>query len=441
VISQLRKIADGIGAGSLEIETITKIGYRLTSDGDAPAGHRMPTARQSLAVAGEPLGTRPSRRTLLLGAAGALAATGGGAFLYRRLAHPTVPAEVEPLVTQARHLRDQNTREAQNQAIGLLQRVVSLAPDYADGWGMLGCSYAVPSHYRDRAEGIALRARANAAGTRALALNPGNGYGELALSLALPFIGHWRERDRRLDRALADRPDDGEMLAFRAVALIFVGRSAEALKYYERIRQRPLTPAVYNNFIVALWSAGMVEETDRAMEDAAALYPSHLTIWINRFFIQMFGGNPAKAIALAEDAIGRPDGIEGPALTSWLAQARAIESRDPAKVETVGRAQMRRAHVSAFGAETAMRVLSALGRIDDAFAVADAYYFADGFIVPDSPEPGSRFTADQRQTRMLFEPVARPMRADPRFEPLVSKIGLDRYWRESGVQPDYRRAS
>jgi DNA-binding winged helix-turn-helix (wHTH) protein/Flp pilus assembly protein TadD len=33
VISQLRKIADGIGAGSLEIETITKIGYRLTSEG------------------------------------------------------------------------------------------------------------------------------------------------------------------------------------------------------------------------------------------------------------------------------------------------------------------------------------------------------------------------------------------------------------------------
>jgi DNA-binding winged helix-turn-helix (wHTH) protein/tetratricopeptide (TPR) repeat protein len=33
VISQLRKIANGIGAGSLEIETITKIGYRLTGQG------------------------------------------------------------------------------------------------------------------------------------------------------------------------------------------------------------------------------------------------------------------------------------------------------------------------------------------------------------------------------------------------------------------------
>jgi DNA-binding winged helix-turn-helix (wHTH) protein len=441
VISRLRKIAGGIGAGSLEIETITKIGYRLTSEGDGTVGHRMPAVRQSPNLAAEPSGARSTRRTLLVGAAGALAAVGGGAFLYRRLDRPSVPTEVEPLVAQARHLRDQNTREAQNQAIGLMRRVVSLAPDYADGWGMLGCAYAIPSHFREQPEGMALRRRADAAGKRALELDRGNGYGELALSLALPFIGHWRERDVHLERALADRPHDGEMLAFRAGALLSVGRSTEAVQYYQRIRQRPLTPSVYSNYIIALWSAGMAEETDRAIEDAAELYPTQSTIWISRFHIGMFGGDPAKAIALAEDARGRPEGMEGPSLTSWLAQARAIESRDPAQVDSISAAQMQRAHVSAFACEAAMRVLNALGRVDEAFAVADAYYFGKGFTVPDNPTPGSRFSPDQRGTRMLFEPVTRPMRADARFEPLVAEIGLDRYWRESGVQPDYRRAT
>ena len=33
------------------------------------------------------------------------------------------------------------------------------------------------------------------------------------------------------------------------------------------------------------------------------------------------------------------------------------------------------------------------------------------------------------------------LRADPRFGPLVASIGLDRYWTESGHQPDYRRAN
>lgn len=36
VISRLRKLATGIGAGSIEIETITKIGYRLTSEEGSP---------------------------------------------------------------------------------------------------------------------------------------------------------------------------------------------------------------------------------------------------------------------------------------------------------------------------------------------------------------------------------------------------------------------
>jgi DNA-binding winged helix-turn-helix (wHTH) protein/tetratricopeptide (TPR) repeat protein len=447
-LSRLRKVASGIGAGSIEIETITKIGYRLTSDQDGAAdgGSRAPEGVAEGALEGADVGparpTRQTRRGLLIGAGvlGVLAAGGGGLLLTRRPRGPAVPPEVQALVIQARQLRDQNTREAQQQAIGLMRRVVAMAPDYADGWGMLGCAYAIPSHYRARAEGIDLRARAEAAARRALELDTGNGYGELALSIALPFIGHWLERDRRLERALSDRPDDDEMLTFRAVALIFVGRSREALSYYDRIRHRPLRPAAYNNYIRALWSAGRVEETDRAMDDAGSLYPSQETIWITRFHIAMFGDRPGDAIALAEDAPGRPSGIDGDGLTAWLAQARALESRDPGQIEAVRGVQMERARVSAFGAEYAIRMLSALGRIDDAFAVAQAYYFARGFTVPDQFGPAAQFTPDQRQTRLLFEPVTRPMRADSRFEALVEEIGLDRYWRESGIPPDYRRA-
>ncbi|RIX27125.1 winged helix-turn-helix domain-containing protein [Sphingomonas edaphi] len=438
VISRLRKVANGIGAGSIEIETITKIGYRLTKlDSQSDRDANLP-GHGTLAGPTERVTPRLSRRNLVL-AAGSAAIFGGGAYLYRRQSEASVPSNVQALVAQARQLRDQSTREAQYQAIGLLQHVVTIAPDYADGWGMLGCAYAVPSHYREQEEGIALRARAESAAQRALALDPGNGYGELALSVALPFIGHWMERDRHLNRALSDRPDEDEILAFRAAALIFVGRAKEALSYYAKVRHKPFTPAVYNDYIRALWSAGMVEETDRAMDDAAALYPTQGTIWITRFHVKMFSGKPDAAIALAEDPKGRPSDIDGPTLPAWIAQARAIGSGNPEQRELVSVAQMERARVSSFGAESAIRVLSALGRVDQAFEVAGAYYFGRGFIVPDSPAPGSKFTPGQRHTRLLFEPVTRSMRADARFEPLVEEIGLDRYWRQSGVQPDYRR--
>lgn len=442
-MSLLRKVANGIGAGSIEIETITKVGYRLTSNDHAAPPHREPNGRDVMAVAGRLPLTRQTRRGLMFGAAsaGAIAAAVGGAFLYRRLSSPGVPPEIQALVTQAQQLRDQGTPEAQNQAIGLLRRVVAIAPAYADGWGMLGCTYAITSHYHERAERIAMRSRSEAAARRALALDPGNGYGELAFSIALPFIGHWLERDRRLEAALADRPDADEVLNFRAVALIFVGRSAEAVAYFERMRQRPFTPARFHNYIVALWNAGRLEEMDRAIEDAAALYPTQATIWGLRFSIDMFGGNPERALALAEDAEGRPTTVDGARLAALVAQARAIASHKPADADSVMAARMEFARQSATGAEFAIRLASALGRIDDAYTIADAYYFARGFTVPDSATPGSKFSPDERGTRMLFEPVTRPMRADPRFETLVREIGLDRYWRESRVQPDYRRLS
>ncbi len=439
-ISRLRKLAAGIGAGSIEIETITKIGYRLSNGDQEESGPVGPRAVEHQKSADTPSAGWPTRRGLLFGALGAGAAVAGvgGFLLYRRFTSPHVPPEVEGLVAQARQLRELGTRESQYQAIGLMRRVVSLAPDYADGWGQLGCAYAAASHYRDWPEAVSLRSRAIAAARRAFELDPGNGFGEMAISMALPMIGHWHERDRRMERALLDRSRDPQLLAYRAQSLMIVGRPTEALGYFERIGERPLTPMVYANYIYALWAAGRTEEVDRALADAAELYPAHTRLWLVNFHVRLFGGNPSKAIALIEDEESWPEGVDRETLVPWLAQARAIDSRDPALVEEVAAAQMKRARVSAFGAQSATRVLCALDRIDQAFEVVDAYYFGRGFTVPDFPTPGSRFTPEQRQTWFLFEPVTGPMRADPRFEPLVGEIGLERYWRGSRTRPDYR---
>ena len=37
----------------------------------------------------------------------------------------------------------------------------------------------------------------------------------------------------------------------------------------------------------------------------------------------------------------------------------------------------------------------------------------------------------------LFAPAAAPMRRDPRFLPLMKKLGLLDYWRSSGHWPDF----
>jgi tetratricopeptide (TPR) repeat protein len=372
------------------------------------------------------------------GSAGLVGLAGGGAVLFRR-AHPALPREIEDLVVSAKVFQEQNTAAGQYQSIGLLERVVKLAPDYADGWGKLGIAYAVPSHYRDRPEALKLRAKAEAAGRRSLELDPDCVYGEMALAIALPFIGHWLERDRRTLRALGIEPRNDDLLTLRGVVLQFDGRPNESVGFYNRVKSRPFTPAIYANYIQALWSAGRLTELDDAMEDASALYPTQWTIWRNRFNILAYDGRTEAAIALAENKEGRPPDADDEYAARLASLARAIRSRNVAETDAVMSQQREAARGSAGGAEYAIRNASALGRVDDAFAFAEAYYFSRRYAVPDYGQ-GSDASLDQRQTRLLFEPVSKPMRADPRFERLVAELGLDRYWKQAGIQPDYRRA-
>jgi hypothetical protein len=54
-----------------------------------------------------------------------------------------------------------------------------------------------------------------------------------------------------------------------------------------------------------------------------------------------------------------------------------------------------------------------------------------------SEEQGTYTPLQERQTSLLFFPVTRPMRADPRFQPLAERLGLSSYWRQSRLLPDY----
>ena len=382
-----------------------------------------------------------SRRRALLagGAVTAVAAAGGGYWLYDRGQRSDVPKEVEPLMLQAKQLMNQNTRDGQYMALGLYQRVVQIAPDWADGWGWLGYTYGVISHFRERTESVSLRARAEAAGHRALQIDSKSAFGELALATALPFIGFYAERDRRMTRALSLRPDEDEILIMTGVALQMVGRSTEAIPLYEKVRRnRPFTAGEYYNLIVALWNAGRLPELDEAINDAASLYPNQVNIWWARVGLAMYAGQLDALNAILADKRSWPSGVPEEQTKSFVNVTRAIQLKDPAQVRAATDEQLKFGRLSAQQAELVIRTVTALGSLDDAFALIDDYYFGRRTVIPDSPVQGSGFSPEQRQTRILFQPVTKPLRTDRRFEPLVRELGLDQYWRESGKPPDYR---
>jgi hypothetical protein len=222
-----------------------------------------------------------------------------------------------------------------------------------------------------------------------------------------------------------------------------VGRQGDALPLIERIGvSRTPTPDLLYLHIGLLWCLNRLEDADRVMDEAAALYPSHFAIWFTRFYVLMFTGRPASAIALAADRAQRPSGIPEEEFESILRVARALQSRDPADARQVMAEHVARAHRACGYAENAIQFACALGQVDTAFAIAEAYYFGRGFTVPElrfSLEQGVYTPLRDRMTQFLFNPATQSMRADDRFIPLVRELDLIDYWAEAGVRPDFQR--
>lgn len=100
VISLLRKVANGIGAGSIELETITKIGYRLTSSDDAVRTDGAPIAGEGAAAIGRSQGIERQKTLAIAVAVGLVLVAGLLAWTYLgRSAVPLVavgPADSSP---------------------------------------------------------------------------------------------------------------------------------------------------------------------------------------------------------------------------------------------------------------------------------------------------------------------------------------------------------
>ena len=179
---------------------------------------------------------------------------------------------------------------------------------------------------------------------------------------------------------------------------------------------------------------------DALLDEATKLYPTHFGVWFTRFYTAMMGGRPEMALALAANTANWPTSIDPEEINSVVRVARAMQSRAPADVDAVIKEWTDHAHHGAGRAENAAQFMSVLGRLDDAFAVLRAYYFAEGFDpgeVRFDRAQGSFTPRNDRQTAFLFNPAMASARADPRFAALIDELHLTDYWRASGKKPDY----
>lgn len=429
VISRLRRHTEGVGRDGWTMETVTKVGYRLIPlDG---------VAEQPLAGAGG----GPNRRRLiaLTTGAGVLVAGAGVATWAWRRRTPSASPEAQALYEKGQEALRQGLPEPTAQAIGFLREAVATSPEYADAWGELASAYQHSLTYTEPARQAGVAAQAEAAARRAQALDPDQPVAAATLALLVPVYRNWKNAEPLFLKARRLHPREPNVLAGHARMALGLGRIREAIAALETsVTVDPYVPVHRQLLAMSLWAGGRMEEAELAVNKALALWPRHYALWFLRLYMLAHSGRADEALAFAADAAGRPPNVPASDFEAQLASVAALQSRDPAAVEAAARTHLDMARQGVGYAELAMRWFSAVGRLDDAFAVARGLYLDEGFAIQALRFAGQgRFMqGGTRATHHLFLPPCATMRADPRFGALMRDIGIGAYWKSSGRGPD-----
>jgi DNA-binding winged helix-turn-helix (wHTH) protein len=450
VVSRLRRLAADTGA--FTIETIPRVGYRLTESGgsaasgpSAPPPDLVPDAPEVGAIppavtprAGDvpmPRTDRLDRRLLLAGGGvalllGGLAAFGGGPRLR-------ASARVDALRTEAAILADNGLPGATLQARALLEEAVALAPDSADAWGALAIAHVDRMGWNNAAEVSGAVARADAAARRALALAPGHADASAALVLKNGFWRRWAAYEADCRSLLDGHPGHQRTRFALAELLCQVGRWGNALALLDPLAaERPAAAWVALLRAEALAGAGRLPEADVAFAEGARRWPLHTGFWSSRFEYLLLSGRSGQARATATDkAQFQIDHAPLPK-DLGLMVAAALETQEPADRAAAVAAVFQARDDGRVASLSALSMLEALGDRDGALALLDLYLFGGttrgGRLVAAPRQPSIRRTAP------LFLPPLDALRTDPRFGERMNRVGLAAYWLKTGTAPQTR---
>lgn len=421
VIARIRRALASTGA-AVEIQTVSKLGYRLSSLPPSPP-----------AIAERRL---PGRREAMFGGIGLVAVAAFGYGVARSGAPDARHAQAAELHRRALDaLRDMlPARDAD--AIALLDEATRLAPGMADAWGALALAHQRVAEMGSPGAAAWAERRTRFAAASALRLDPGHADALTALALIAPVYRHWAAAEAGYRDLRARLPRHAPLLAGHAKMLAEVGRFGEAMAVFDAVFAiEPLGPAYHWRRGLGLWAAGRSEEANALLARALRIWPAHPSIWSATFQVRLW--TRQDALALLDAPIARR--LPPPQLEFMRAAATVVGDPTDAATDRLMEANRLAARSNSNLAEQAMALASGLGRVDEAFLLAEAYHFGRPFeIAGERLEPGAALPPDRRKTLPLFWPPMASARRDPRFARLCGRLGLEDYWTATQSKPDYR---
>jgi DNA-binding winged helix-turn-helix (wHTH) protein/tetratricopeptide (TPR) repeat protein len=424
-VAGVRKIAEGVAAGSFTVDTVRRTGYRIVVRSGADVGAASPERPKARSPA--------TRRTVVGGVAATLTAAGIGLWTVLR---PRSDARFEGLMERGK----QALRLDEPGSAKYFEQAVAIEPRNPKALGLFAYALASGADNGPQAVEAQTAQTAERAARTALAIEPNEPNALLAMTFFQSVMLDWIAIEEEYRRILATDPDNTLVMRHLGSMLHGVGRCRESLAVVERaIAIEPLTPDHQFRKAMRLWVLGRTAEADRVINRAMELWPSHRLVRMARLMIYEFTGRAQAALAMVEDEEKKPIFLSPASISIWRSSLLALESPTASAVEAARQANVEGARATPAVAAWAILALSALGELDAAFDVANGFLLGRGSVIV-RPRPEAKLPAVNRpgwrNTYGLFTPPTKAMRLDPRFQSLAQGLGLTEYWQKRGIGPD-----
>ena len=432
-IAAIRRALRETGVADLQIETLSKTGYRLMLTSETP---------QAVSASGSPTQPKQSgkpglpRRAILAGAIG-LAGLGG----WRWLARPDPAiARSDALIAQARdHWRLGNG--ANLDGVRAAEQAVAAAPAHAPAWGMLALMQRELSENGTPEQAQPALDRCQQSIARALALDPHQGEALAARAMIPPLFGDWLEVRRGLESVLAQVPNQPAALDALGVLHGSTGLMAKALDISQQQSASDPMAALYQyKLVYRQWANGLLRDMDRTADRAVTLWPMHPAIWMARMWTYAYTGRAEASLRMLDDPSHRS--LMPPRMhRCFAATFKALASRRPADAVTAIDLNRNLAPRGIGPAVAAIQHLAVLGAPDAALEVTRGLLLGEGGsggrLINDPRFVANLNDQHRRKTLVLFIPATASLRAHSGFMPILEEIGMADYWAKAGVSPDF----
>ena len=311
-----------------------------------------------------------------------------------------------------------DTNRSERDFVTIFERVTKLAPDFGPAWAYLALSRSwVAEGLENNPTPARAAAVQSARDTIAIArkLNPNN-------SMTYDAEYHLISSDdfralQVLERGAKIDPDDGRIQMHLSQELLFVGRMSDAVEAAQRgIELEPRSPYTRSQYILALIYSGEFSKAKADIAEARKKWPNDPDIEFADFSFQFRYGDPRTALALLPRVADLSD-------ADMVPLRKVLEARlnpTPAKIDEAVAALNARWSNSQQRRNRILLALGNFGRVDQVYQLLEDPAFQP-FIERD----------------ILFRPDFAKVRADRRFMQVAARLGLVRYWRQTGYWPDF----